>query len=72
MWSYNRQFAARSRVDFLAGRTKLGTREHLQRIPKRLPILLIAGARDPVGEKTGAACATCSPRTGRRAWSASA
>jgi hypothetical protein len=28
----------------------LGTREHLQRIAKRLPILPIAGTRDPVGE----------------------
>lgn len=42
--------SARSWVDFLAGRAKLGTRVHLQRIPKRLPILLIAGTRDPVGE----------------------
>jgi alpha-beta hydrolase superfamily lysophospholipase len=26
------------------------TREHLQRIPKRVPILMLAGTRDPVGE----------------------
>ena len=42
--------SARSWVDFLAGKTVLGTRAHLQGIPKELPILLIAGTRDPVGD----------------------
>jgi alpha-beta hydrolase superfamily lysophospholipase len=37
-------------VEFLDGRTLLGTDAHLQRIPKTLPIHLIAGTRDPVGE----------------------
>jgi alpha-beta hydrolase superfamily lysophospholipase len=41
--------SARSWVDFLAGKTVLGTRAHLQGIPKELPILLIAGTDDPVG-----------------------
>jgi len=41
---------AQSCVDFLAGKTVLGQRRHLERIPKHLPILLISGARDPVGE----------------------
>jgi alpha-beta hydrolase superfamily lysophospholipase len=44
--------SAQSWVDFLAGKTRLGTREHLQRIPKRLPIFLIAGTHDPVGENS--------------------
>ena len=42
--------SAQSWVDFLAGKTVLGTRAHLQRIPKELPILLLAGTRDPVGD----------------------
>jgi alpha-beta hydrolase superfamily lysophospholipase len=42
--------SAQSWTDFLAGKMLLGTREHLQRIPKRLPVLLIAGTCDPVGE----------------------
>ena len=42
--------SAQSWADFLAGKAKLGRREHLQRIPKQLPILLLAGTRDPVGE----------------------
>src|SRR4029453_10183049 len=41
---------AQSWVDFLAGKTVLGQRRNLERIPKHLPILLISGARDPVGE----------------------
>jgi alpha-beta hydrolase superfamily lysophospholipase len=41
---------AQSWLDFLCGRKVLGRREHLQRIPKQLPILLVAGARDPVGK----------------------
>jgi alpha-beta hydrolase superfamily lysophospholipase len=37
-------------VEFLDGRALLGTHAHLQRIPKTLPIHLIAGTHDPVGE----------------------
>ena len=37
-------------AEFLSGKAKLGAREHLGRIPRRLPILLISGTRDPVGE----------------------
>jgi len=43
--------SARSWVDFLAGKAELGKRTHLERIPKRLPILLISGSRDPVGSR---------------------
>jgi alpha-beta hydrolase superfamily lysophospholipase len=39
-------------VEFLEGRTLLGTDAHLQRIPKTLPIHLIAGTHDPVGERS--------------------
>ena len=39
-------------VEFLDGRTLLGTDAHVQRIPKTLPIHLIAGTRDPVGGMT--------------------
>ena len=41
---------SRAWVEFLEGRKVLGTNAHLQRIPKPLPIHVIAGARDPVGE----------------------
>ena len=41
---------SRAWVEFLEGRMLLGTDAHLQRIPKPLPIHVIAGARDPVGE----------------------
>ncbi|HEU0200698.1 MAG TPA: alpha/beta hydrolase [Burkholderiaceae bacterium] len=41
--------SAQSWVDFLAGRKLLCRPERLVRIPKTLPILLIAGALDPVG-----------------------
>jgi alpha-beta hydrolase superfamily lysophospholipase len=37
-------------VDFLEGKALLGDAAHLRRIPKRLPVHLIAGTRDPVGE----------------------
>ena len=40
---------SRAWVEFLDGRTLLGTDAHLQRIPKTLPIHVIAGMRDPVG-----------------------
>ena len=38
-------------VDFLAGKTGLGAEAHLLRIPKTLPVHVIAGARDPVGDE---------------------
>lgn len=41
---------AQSWVDFLEGKPVLGTDAHLQRIPTTLPIRVIAGTRDPVGE----------------------
>jgi len=43
---------AQSWLDFLRGRTVLGTEAHLQRIPKALPIRVIAGTQDPVGEQS--------------------
>src|SRR5882672_6617022 len=42
--------SAQSWVDFLASKAMLGTHEHLRRIPRELPVLLISGTRDPVGE----------------------
>ena len=41
---------AQSWVDFLEGKAVLGRADLLGRIPRELPIRLIAGARDPVGE----------------------
>lgn len=43
-------FSAQAWFDFLDGKRVLGDDAHLQRIPKTLPIHLIAGASDPVGE----------------------
>lgn len=37
-------------VDFLEGKRRLGDAVHLAAVPKDLPIRLIAGTRDPVGE----------------------
>ena len=37
-------------LDFLVGKRTLGDASHLRRIPKALPVRLIAGDRDPVGE----------------------
>ncbi len=37
-------------LDFLEGKRTLGDASHLRRIPKALPVRLIAGDRDPVGE----------------------
>ena len=37
-------------LDFLEGKRTLGDSSHLSRIPKALPVRLIAGDRDPVGE----------------------
>ena len=36
--------------NFLHGKKPLGTKEHLARIPKTLPIYIIGGMRDPVGD----------------------
>ena len=38
-------------LDFLEGRSSLGDAQHLARIPKALPLRLIAGDKDPVGEQ---------------------
>ena len=43
---------SRAWLEFLDGHTLLGTDAHVQRIPKTLPIHLIAGTRDPVGDMT--------------------
>ena len=37
-------------VDFLEGKSTLGSASQLQGVPKALPIHVIAGTRDPVGE----------------------
>jgi alpha-beta hydrolase superfamily lysophospholipase len=37
-------------LDFLEGKRNLGSRPHLERIPRTLPIHVIAGTRDAVGE----------------------
>jgi alpha-beta hydrolase superfamily lysophospholipase len=37
--------------DLLEGQPVLGTNAHLQRIPKALPVLVMAGTSDPVGER---------------------
>ena len=37
-------------LDLLEGKRMLGDAAHLQRIPRALPVHLIAGGRDPVGE----------------------
>jgi alpha-beta hydrolase superfamily lysophospholipase len=44
--------SARSWFDFLHGKRRLGRKKHLDRIPKTLPIHVIAGTHDPVGEET--------------------
>ncbi|WP_157898785.1 alpha/beta fold hydrolase [Luteitalea pratensis] len=38
-------------LDFLGGKSTLGDAPHLRRIPKALPVRLIAGDKDPVGEQ---------------------
>jgi alpha-beta hydrolase superfamily lysophospholipase len=43
---------AQAWLDFLEGKQSLGTDEHLRRIPTTLPIYVIAGSRDPVGEQS--------------------
>jgi len=37
-------------LDFLNGKKLLGTKEHVARIPKGLPIYIIGGTLDPVGD----------------------
>ena len=37
-------------LDFLEGKKGLGTAEHIARIPAELPIFIIGGMRDPVGD----------------------
>jgi alpha-beta hydrolase superfamily lysophospholipase len=41
---------AQSWLDFLAGRREVGTASQIEKIPKALPIHLISGSRDPVGD----------------------
>jgi alpha-beta hydrolase superfamily lysophospholipase len=36
-------------LDFLEGKQPLGTQQHIERVPKTLPVLIIGGTRDPVG-----------------------
>ena len=43
------RLTAQSWVDFLEGRRELTTAEQLSRIPKGLPVRMLAGRRDPVG-----------------------
>lgn len=43
--------SAQAWLDFLAAKPLLGADRHLQRIPKTLPIRVIGGTRDPVGEE---------------------
>jgi alpha-beta hydrolase superfamily lysophospholipase len=38
-------------LDFLEGKRTLGDAQHLARIPRTLPIRLIAGTKDPVGDQ---------------------
>jgi alpha-beta hydrolase superfamily lysophospholipase len=42
---------AQAWVDFLEGKSQLASAAHLRHVPKSLPILVIAGTRDPVGEE---------------------
>jgi alpha-beta hydrolase superfamily lysophospholipase len=42
---------AQSWIDFLNGRRRLGETGYLQQIPRDLPVHVIAGGRDPVGER---------------------
>jgi alpha-beta hydrolase superfamily lysophospholipase len=43
---------AQASFDFLHGKSHLGDDEHVNRIPKTLPIHVISGTHDPVGEDT--------------------
>ena len=43
---------AQSWLDFLLGKAKLVTEDHVRRIPKSLPIYMIGGTRDPVGNNS--------------------
>jgi alpha-beta hydrolase superfamily lysophospholipase len=42
---------AQAWVDFLEGKAMLGSAAHLQHVPKALPVHVIAGTRDPVGDE---------------------
>jgi alpha-beta hydrolase superfamily lysophospholipase len=42
---------AQSWLDFLVAKSGLGSEPHLRRIPRALPVHVIAGDRDPVGEE---------------------
>jgi alpha-beta hydrolase superfamily lysophospholipase len=46
----NFAITAQAWKDFLEGKARLGSTTQVARIPKALPILVIAGTRDPVGE----------------------
>jgi len=41
---------AQAWVDFLEGKSQLASAAHLRHVPKSLPVHVIAGTRDPVGE----------------------
>ena len=43
---------SQSWFDFLVGKAQLVTNEHVDRIPKSLPIYIIGGTRDPVGDNS--------------------
>ena len=43
---------AQSWFDFVIGKAKLVTKEHVMRIPESLPIYIIGGTRDPVGDNS--------------------
>ena len=38
-------------LDFLQGKSSLGDAQHLAKLPKALPVRLIAGSKDPVGDQ---------------------
>jgi alpha-beta hydrolase superfamily lysophospholipase len=44
------ELTAQSWYDFLHGKEHLGSDEHVEKIPKTLPIHVIAGTHDPVGD----------------------
>ena len=44
--------SAQAWFDFLHGKRRLGSDAHIDKIPKTLPIRVIAGTHDPVGEET--------------------
>ena len=48
----NFPLTAQAWFDFLHGKAMLGDEAHLQKIPKALPVWMMSGAEDPVGENT--------------------